>query len=126
MKPATFAKRAGLILMAAPSIFWLGVILAVGFEKPLIVHGVMLPIDNISPALTLMIMIGLPLVTFLICLKAMMMVEFNPIGEHLFIDISYRNNKALWLLMVYSLTSLIVTLSYGFFEHFNFYSRILS
>ncbi len=124
--PSTFATRAGLILMAVPSIFWLGIILAVGFEKPVIVHEVMLPIDKMSGAITLLIMIGLPLITFLINLKAMMMVEFNANSENLFIDISYRNNKSSWLLMIYAAVSIIVTLTYGFFENFNFYSAILS
>ena len=68
--PSIFATRAGLILMAVPSIFWLGIILAVGFEKPVIVHELMLPIDKISGALTLLIMIGLPLITFLIILNS--------------------------------------------------------
>lgn len=121
-----FATRAGLILMAVPSIFWLGIILAVGFEKPVIIHEIMLPIDRLSAVLTLLIMIGLPLITLLINVKALMMPQFNTNSENLFIDISYRNNKSLWLLIIYAITSIIITLTFGFFENFNFYSAILS
>lgn len=126
MSPVTFATRAGLILMAVPSIFWLGVLFAVVFEKPVIVYEIMLPIDQMSSILTLMIMIGLPVITFLVNLKAMMFIEFKPNSDNLFIDIGYKRNKLSWLLMIYAVLSIVVTATYGFFENFNFYSAILS
>lgn len=125
MSPVTFATRAGLILMAVPSLFWLGVVLAVGFEKPVIVQEIMLPVDQISSLFTLMIMIGLPTITFLVNLKAVMFIEFNPNSDNVFIDIHYRRNKSSWFLMVYAVLSIVVTISYAFFENFNFYSDLL-
>lgn len=126
IKPTTFATKAGLILMAVPSFFWLGIVLAVFFEKPVIVHEIMLPIDQVSSLFTLMIMVGLPLITFLVNLKSLMLIEYNPYGESLFIDFSYKNNKATWWLMAYAIISIVITITYAFFENFNFYSALLS
>lgn len=111
--------------MAVPSLFWLGVVLAVGFEKPVIVQEIMLPVDQISSLFTLMIMIGLPTITFLVNLKAVMFIEFNPNSDNVFIDIHYRRNKSSWFLMLYAVLSIVVTISYAFFENFNFYSELL-
>lgn len=124
MLPSTFATTAGLILMAVPSLFWLGIALAVGFEKPIIVQQIMLPIDRVSPVLTFSVMIGLPVITFLVNLKAMFMVEFNPLGENLFIDISYHNNKMQWILIIYAAASIVTTITYAFFEHFHIYANM--
>ena len=112
--------------MAVPSFFWLGIVLAVFFEKPVIVHEIMLPIDQVSSLFTLMIMVGLPLITFLVNLKSLMLIEYNPYGESLFIDFSYKNNKSTWWLMAYAIISIVITITYAFFENFNFYSALLS
>ena len=124
MLPSTFATRTGLILMAAPSLYWVGILLAAGFGKPIIVQGVVIPLEQISPLFSLMIMIGLPLITLLVNLKAAMMVDYRPGRDDIYIDVQYKNNKTLWFMIFYSGLSIAATLYLAFFEKMNVFSLI--
>ena len=110
--------------MAAPSLYWVGILLAAGFGKPIIVQGVVIPLEQISPLFSLMIMIGLPLITLLVNLKAAMMVDYRPGRDDIYIDVQYKNNKTLWFMIFYSGLSIAATLYLAFFEKMNVFSII--
>ena len=90
--PENFALKAGLILMVVPSFFWLGVSLAIFFEKPLIVEEIMLPVDRVSSILTLLIMGGLPLIAILVNLKSLFQVEYSPHNENVLVNVHLKKN----------------------------------
>lgn len=110
--------------MAAPSLYWVGILLAAGFGKPIIAQGVVIPLEQISPLFSLMIMIGLPLITLLVNLKAAMMVDYRPGKDDIYIDVQYKNNKTLWFLIFYSGLCIVATLYLAFFEKMNVISII--
>ncbi len=122
LTPEKFALTAGSILMAPPSLYWLGVALAVFFEKPLIVQEIMLPVDRISSIFTIMIMIGLPVMTLFINIKAMMHMQYSADNDNVLVDVEVRNNVWQWILIAYAAATIIITFSYYFFEKFVFFS----
>ena len=122
LTPEGFALRAGLILMAAPSFFWLGVVLAVFFEKPLIVEQILLPMDRVSSILTMLIMIGLPVITILVNLKSMMWVEYSHQYEEVPTGLKIQRSPVQWMLIAYAAATVAITFCYFFFEKFVFFS----
>lgn len=122
LTPEGFALRAGLILMAAPSFFWLGVVLAVFFEKPLIVEQILLPMDRVSSILTMLIMIGLPVITILVNLKSMMWVEYSHQYEEVPTGLKIQRSPVQWMLIAYASATVAITFCYFFFEKFVFFS----
>lgn len=120
--PAKFALIAGSILMALPTFFWLGVFLQVFFETAFIVKNIMLPIDRTSPILSVMIMVGLPLIAIMINLKSMMHVRLSATHEQVGFGVSVNKNLAQWALIFYAGVSIITILTYAFFENFKIVS----
>jgi hypothetical protein len=122
MHPDNFATATGLILMAVPSLFWLGIFLAVFFEKPIIMEHIMIPVDRVSSLLTLMIMVGLPIITILVNLKAMIQLKYSAQRDNIVTDIQFKGTFIQIALLMYASISILVVLYYAFFENFRFYS----
>ena len=122
MHPESFATATGLILMAVPSLFWLGIFLTVFLEKPVIMENIMMPIDRVSSLLTLMIMVGLPIITILVNLKAMIQLKYSAQRDNIVTDITFKGTFVQIVLLVYASLSILITLYYAFFENFRFYS----
>ena len=122
MHPESFATATGLILMAVPSLFWLGIFLTVFLEKPVIMENIMMPIDRVSSLLTLMIMVGLPIIAIMINLKSMMDVKLSASHEQIGLGVSVNKNFAQWALIFYAGMSIITILTYAFFENFKIVS----
>ncbi len=120
--PAKFALIAGSILMALPTFFWIGVFLQVFFETAYIVKNIMLPIDRTSPVLSVMIMVGLPLIAIMVNLKSMMHVKLSANHEQVGLDVFVNKNFAQWALILYAAMSIITILTYAFFENFTIVS----
>ncbi len=109
--------------MVVPSFFWLGVALAVFFEKPLIVEEIMLPVDRVSSILTLIIMGGLPLITILVNIKSLFQVEYSPHNENVLVNMHVKKNFNQWALIIYAGLCLAGLFTWAFFEHFKFFSE---
>jgi len=122
MHPDNFATATGLILMAVPSLFWLGIFLTVFFEKPTIMEHIMIPVDRVSSLLTLMIMVGLPIITILVNLKAMIQLKYSAQRDNIVTDIQFKGTFTQIVLLIYATLSILVTLYFAFFENFRFYS----
>lgn len=120
--PAKFSLIAGSILMALPTFFWLGVFIQVFFENAFIVKNIMLPIDRTSPILSVMIMVGLPIIAIMINLKSMMDVKLSASHEQIGLGVSVNKNFAQWALIFYAGMSIITILTYAFFENFKIVS----
>lgn len=108
--------------MAVPSLFWLGIFLTVFLEKPVIMENIMMPIDRVSSLLTLMIMVGLPIITILVNLKAMIQLKYSAQRDNIVTDITFKGTFVQIVLLVYASLSILITLYYAFFENFRFYS----
>jgi len=121
-----FALIASAALLALPTFFWLGVFFEVFFELPFIVEHVMLPVDRVSPALTIIIMVGLPLISIMINLKSMMNFHFSFSHDKVEMDVQVRRNALQWTMVMYAAMSIIAILTYAFFENFEVVSRNFS
>ncbi len=117
-----FATATGLILMTVPSLFWLGILLTVFFEKPVIMQNIIIPVDRVSSLLTLMIMVGLPIITILVNLKAMIQLKYSAQRDNIVTDMQFKGTLLQIILLIYASISILVVIYYAFFENFRFYS----
>jgi len=120
--PEKFALKAGLILLVLPTFFWLGVFLQQIFGIGFIVEQVMLPVDRVSPLLTIIIMVGLPLIAIMINLKSLLNLKMSVYHDDMLMDVHIKRNTMQWVLVTYASLSIIAILTYAFFENFKIVS----
>jgi hypothetical protein len=53
---------AGMLLLAVPAAFWIALIFELVFSNPFLMNSVFITIDNISPLLTILLLVVLPLI----------------------------------------------------------------
>lgn len=81
-----------------------------------------MPVDRVSSLLTMMIMVGLPLICILVNLKAMIQLKYSAQRDNIVTDIQFNGTIVQIGLLIYATISILVTLYYAFFENFRFYS----
>ena len=105
-KPFTY----GLILMALPTVFWLGVFLEQIFHNPIITDGVFVRLDHITPLFSILIMIGMPLATAILNFNFLRR-ESMPSRS---VSFDHAGNV---LLFAYSICTILMILGYLFTEN---------
>jgi hypothetical protein len=101
----------GMLLMVPPAIFWFGVFLEQIFGNAVITEKVFVPLDQITPFFSILIMLVMPLITAIINFKFLLKESLSTRS----IAFDHAGNL---LLLAYSVCTIMMILGYLFTENF--------
>lgn len=122
-RASRFALLSGIMLLSVSVLFWIAVVFSEIFGQPGFFESTFSRIDHISPLLSIMLVIVLPLIAIALNLISLLKLELGMGDENIFIHILFHRNWAQWALIAFAGISTGLILVYLFLENFSIVAR---
>ena len=114
---------AGLFLLAIPAAFWFAVILEQVFHNPFLVNSIFVSIDNISPVLSILLLVVLPLIALAWNLLHIIRINFKMHEGELSATLVVRTRLISIGVIAFAAINITLIACYVFMENFTVTAR---
>lgn len=114
---------AGLFLLAIPAAFWFAVILEQVFHNPFLLNSIFVTIDNISPVLSILLLVVLPLIALAWNLLHIIRIGFKMQDGELSATLVVRTRLISIGVIAFAALNIALIACYVFMENFTVTAR---